>query len=118
LRDDAGSISAQLVGNPATGAAAATTGEQNQIFVYAIPLFASSGAIRMGGLQGSGQVTLAGLAPGSYRVIAFDAPQEIDFHTPEGLGKYTRMGATTTVEAGGTANVQIELVHTGNTEAE
>ena len=119
LRDDAGTISAQLVGDPVgTPATATTVGELHQIFVYAIPQFPSSGAIRMSGLQGSGQVTIGGLAPGPYRVVAFDAPQEIDFHTPDGLAKYAGMGATTTVEAGGTANVQVEVVHTGNTESE
>jgi len=51
-------------------------------------------------------------------VVAFDAPQEIDFHTPEGLAKYTAMGETTTIEAGGTANVQLDVVHTGNTDTE
>ena len=120
LRDDAGTISGQLVTDPAASAPATTgVGEQQQIFVYAIPLFASSGPIRMGVIPGSGQVSLAGLAPGSYRVIAFDAPQEIDFHTPDGLAKYSGMGATTTVDAGATANVQLEVVHTGaTTEAE
>jgi len=51
-------------------------------------------------------------------VIAFDAPQEIDFHTSDGLAKFSGMGAATTVEANGTANVQVEVVHTGNTDAE
>lgn len=119
LRDDAGTISAQLVRDPAAGTPApADVGEQQPTFVYAIPLFASSGSIRMSGMQGSGQVMLPGLAPGSYRVVAFDSPQEIDFHTPEGLAKYAGMGATTTVEAGGTANVQVEVIHTGTTDAE
>ncbi len=119
LRDDSGTISAQLTGDPAGATATATTtGEQHQIYVYAIPLFPSSGSIRMSGMLGSGQATISGLAPGSYRVIAFDAPQEIDFHTSDGLAKFSGMGATTTVEANGTANVQVEIVHTGNTDAE
>ena len=119
LRDDSGTISAQLTGDPGGATATATTtGEQRQIYVYAIPLFPSSGSIRMSGMLGSGQATISGLAPGSYRVIAFDAPQEIDFHTSDGLAKFSGMGATTTVEANGTANVQVEIVHTGNTDAE
>ena len=119
LRDDAGTISVELAGDSA-GAVPATTavGEQKQIYVYAIPLFESAGSIRMSGLQGPGQVAISGLAPGSYRVIAFDAPQEIDFHTPEGLAKYTGMGETTTVEANGTSNVQLEVIHTFNPDAE
>jgi hypothetical protein len=119
LRDDVATISAQLTGDPGTGAQSANAvGEQQQIFVYAIPLFPSTGSIRMSGMQGPGQVMLPGLAPGFYRVVAFDSPQEIDFHTPEGLAKYATMGATTTVDTGGTASVQLEVVHTGNTDAE
>jgi hypothetical protein len=119
LRDDTGTITAQL--NATTSdqqATTATAGEQKEIYVYAIPLFASSGPIRMSGFQGSGQVSISGLAPGQYRVIAFDAPQEIDFHTQDGLAKYAGQGQTTTLEASGTANVQLDVIHTVNTENE
>ncbi|HZD48707.1 MAG TPA: carboxypeptidase-like regulatory domain-containing protein [Silvibacterium sp.] len=119
LRDDTGTISAQVVSGSAGEQSGNTAvGEQHEIYVYAIPLFASSGPIRMSGLQGSGEATLSGLAPGSYRVVAFDAPQEIDFHTPEGLAKYAGMGETTSVDAGGSAHVQLDVIHTGNTETE
>jgi hypothetical protein len=117
LRDDTGTITAQLStsssGEPLT---TASVGEQQQIYVYAIPLFPFSGAIRMSGIQGSGQLTLQGLAPGSYRVVAFDAPQEIDFHSPEGLAKYAGMGQTISVDAGGSANVQLDVIHTVSTD--
>lgn len=119
LRNDTGTITAQLTGGvPGSQSSNAAVGEQQQIYVYAIPLFASSGPIRMSGGQVSGEVTLSGLAPGSYRVVAFDSPQEIDFHTPDGLAKYTGMGETATLDAGGSAHVQLEIVRTGNTEAE
>jgi hypothetical protein len=119
LRDDTATITAQLsTGSINVQTTATVSGERQQIYVYAIPLFASAGPIRMSGIQGSGQVTLGGLAPGSYRVVAFDAPQEIDFHTPEGLAKYSGQGQTTTVDAGGSANVQLDLIHTVSTENE
>jgi hypothetical protein len=119
LRDDTSTITAQINGGLAGSQSLnSSVGEQHQVYVYAIPLFASSGSIRMGGVQGSGEVSIAGLAPGSYRVVAFDAPQEIDFHTPEGLARYAAIGATTTVDAGGSAHVQLDVIHTGNTEAE
>jgi len=119
LRDDTATIAAQLSTasvDPQTGTA--SSGEQKDIYVYAIPLFASSTPIRMSGFQGSGQVSISGLAPGSYRVIAFDAPQEIDFHSPEGLAKYAGEGQTVTVDAGGTGNVQLDVIHTVSTESE
>jgi hypothetical protein len=119
LRNDTGTISAQL-SNGAIGqqTGAAALGEQQQIYVYAIPLFASSEQIKMGGMQATGQTTISGLAPGSYRVVAFDSPQEIDFHTPEGLAKYAGEGETVTVEAGGSASAQLDVIHITNTDAE
>ena len=119
LRDDTATITAQInTGLPGSQSPASSVGEQHEVYVYAIPLFPFSGPIRMSGGQGSGEVSIPGLAPGSYRVIAFDAPQEIDFHTPEGLAKYATMGATATVDAGGSAHVQLDIIRTGATEAE
>ena len=115
LRDDTATITAEITG---AQSANSSVGEQHEIYVYAIPLFASTGPIRMSGAQAWGEVTLAGLAPGSYRVVAFDAPQEIDFHTPEGLAKYSAMGETATVDAAGSAHVQLGVIHTGNAEAQ
>ncbi len=119
LRNDSGTISAQL-SNGAIGqqTGVAALGEQQQIYVYAIPLFATSEQIKMGGMQGSGQTTINGLAPGSYRVVAFDAPQEIDFHTPEGLAKYAGQGETVTVDPGGSANAQLDIIHVASTDVE
>ena len=117
LRDDAATITAQITGGlPTSPPTNSSVGEQHEVYVYAIPLFPSSGPIRMSGGQASGEVSLPGLAPGSYRIVAFDAPQEIDFHTPEGLSKYAGMGETATVDAGGSAHVQLDITHTGNTD--
>ncbi len=119
LRNDTGTITAQLSGSGiGQQAGAAALGEQQQIYVYAIPLFATSEQIKMGGMQGSGQTTITGLAPGSYRVVAFDAPQEIDFHTPEGLAKYAGQGETVTVDAGSSASAQLDVIHLTNTDVE
>ncbi len=119
LRDDSATITAQINGAlPGSQSSSSAAGEQHEVYVYAIPLFQSSSPIRMSGGQGSGEVSISGLAPGSYRVVAFDAPQEIDFHTPEALTKYIALGETATVDAGGSAHVQLDIIHTGNTEPE
>jgi hypothetical protein len=119
LRDDIATITAQINGGvPGSQSSSSAVGEQHEVYVYAIPLFPFAGTIRMSGTQGSGEVVLPGLAPGSYRIVAFDAPQDIDFHTTEGLAKYATMGETTTVDAGGSAHVQLDIIHTANTEAQ
>jgi len=119
LRNDTATITAQVnKGLPESAPPNSAFGEQYELYVYAIPLFPSSGPIRMSGGQGSGEVTLAGLAPGEYRVIAFDAPQEIDFHTAQGIARYSGMGENITVEANGSARVQLDLIRTGSMEAQ
>ena len=67
---------------------------------------------RSGSLQASGQFTIPNLAPGSYRVIACDSPQEIDFHSAEGLAAWAGKGQTVTVEAGGTTSADLDILHT------
>jgi hypothetical protein len=62
-------------------------------------------------MQASGQFTIPNLAPGSYRVVACDAPQEIDFHSTEGLAAWAAKGQTITVDPGGTASVELEVLH-------
>jgi hypothetical protein len=113
LRNDTGTISGQLSGQAGTTGSAAV-GEVRQAFIYAIPLYASSAPIAQAGAESSGQFTIPNLPPGSYRVVAFDALQEIDFHTAEGLAKYAGKGQTVTVEAGGAANAQLDLIQTGS----
>ncbi len=113
LRNDTGTISGQLNGQAGTTGSAAI-GEVRQAYIYAVPLYASSAPIAQAGAGSSGQFTISNLPPGSYRVLAFDAQQEIDFHTPEGLAKYAGKGQTVTVEAGGTANAQLDSIQTGS----
>jgi hypothetical protein len=122
LRDDSGSITGQLT-NALDSSASETngqpaSGEQQRVYIYAIPLFASAGQVGQTVVQNSGQFTISNLAPGPYRVVAFDSQQEIDFHTPQGLAKYAAMGQTVTVEASGTANVQLGLAQSSTAEAQ
>jgi hypothetical protein len=45
-------------------------------------------------------------------VVACDAAQEIDFHSTEGLAAWAGKGQTVTVDPGGTASVELEILHT------
>ncbi len=120
LRDDAGSITGQIMNGQTSSATESNgqpaVGEQQRVFVYAIPLFATAGQVSQITAQSSGQFTIGNLAPGSYRVVAFDSLQEIDFHTPQGLAKYAAVGQVVTVEASAAANVQLEVSQTGGGE--
>lgn len=114
LRDDGGTITGQLSGNtqgsPGTAAAA---GDNSQLFVYAIPLFPSASELPQVTTQSDRTFSIGNLAPGSYRVIACATPQEIDFHSPDGLSAWTGQGQTVTVAAGSTASVALSVSSCG-----
>jgi hypothetical protein len=118
LRNDPGTITGQIAslttnssGITNTSGPTPSAGERPQLWIYAIPLFSTPANLPTGSLQANGQFTIPNLAPGSYRVVACDAPQEIDFHSAEGLVAWAGKGQTVTVEAGGTASVDLDILH-------
>ena len=113
LRNDSGTITGEIDSQAASGAA---VGERPQVFIYAIPLFSTAARLPEGSMQANGTFTIPNLAPGSYRVVACDSPQEIDFHTPEGLATWSGKGQTVSVEASGTASVQLDVLHVEQTQ--
>lgn len=115
LRNDAGTISGQIASQTAnaagTSGAPPAAGERPQTWIYAIPLFSTAARLPEGSVQANGQFTIPDLAPGSYRVVACDAQQEIDFHSAEGLAAWAGKGETVTVDPGGTASVELDVLH-------
>jgi hypothetical protein len=109
LRNDAGTIAGRVKSG---SAAASIPGEQPRAWVYAIPLFPTTAGLTSTTSDAGGEFSIADLAPGSYRVIACDAPQEIDLDTPEGLARWSGRGQTVTVEAGATASVDLDRIAT------
>lgn len=119
LRNDGGSIVGKVdSATPGTGHAG-TGGESGEVlraWIYAIPLFPTTSHLPEASLQSNGQFTFGDLAPGSYRVVACDMPQQIDFHSQEGLAAWSGKGQVVTVDPGGTANVELTVVHGDSTE--
>jgi len=112
LRNDPGTITGEVVNQMANAApGAVAVGVRPQVWIYAIPLFSTAAHLPEGSMEPNGSFSISDLAPGSYRVVACDTPQEIDFHTAEGLAGWAGRGQTVTVEAGGTASVQLDVVH-------
>jgi hypothetical protein len=114
LRNDTGEIEG-TVNSEANGGAAtgAGSGEVKQVFVYAIPQFAYMGRIAQMPTALIGNFELPNLAPGTYSVIAFDRNIEIDADDADGLARISAQGQTVTVEAGGMAQVQLNVIHGG-----
>jgi hypothetical protein len=112
LRDDGGSITGQLNIGAANAPGTAPTDDTSQVTVYAIPQFPFAGRLPQSSVRLDGTFSFNNLAPGSYRVMACDSPQDIDFHSPDALAAWTGTSQTATVEAGGTAHVTLDVTHT------
>jgi hypothetical protein len=108
LRNDSGTITGEINSQAASGAA---VGERPQVWIYAIPLFSTAEQIRSVMPNPDGHFSCYGIAPGSYRVVACDSAQEIDFHTPEGLAAWSGKGQTISVEASSSVSVQLDVLH-------
>lgn len=110
LRNDSGTINGTIVSqNP--GALLSAPGQVPQIWIYAIPLFSSPSPLRNVMPNSDGQFSFYGVAPGSYRLVACDSQQEIDFHSPDALAAWAGKGQTVTVDPGGTASAELTVLH-------
>lgn len=107
LRDDSGKIAGQMNTGAMSGSGASTAQQSPAVQLCAIPLFPTVAQMPVTMTAPDGSFTFANLAPGSYRVTACDAPQDIDFHSADGLSAFTGKGQVVTVTAGGTAQVTL-----------
>jgi len=95
----------------AAGGANAVPGEVKPIFLYAIPTSQTSSQIPQTQGSGSESITFPNLAPGTYRVVAYDRFQQINLSDPQQLAEIASRGQTVTVSPGATASIQLDLIH-------
>ena len=117
LRDDGGTISGAIK-SQTPGGNLNPVGQMPRVWVYAIPLFSTATALRNVMPNSDGHFSFYAMAPGSYRLVACDAPQEIDFHSAEGLAAWAGKGETVSVDAGGTASAELDVLHIASEEAQ
>lgn len=80
-------------------------------FVYCIPLADSNGQYTEAGVSPDGTFTTQPLAPGAYRVLAFDRPQqELEFRNPEAMRAYEGKGPAVRISGGQTEHVRLQLI--------
>jgi hypothetical protein len=119
LRNDVGQISATVTppnsSAPPSGGPRAP-GEITLSYLYAFPVSRTTAILPQSQGQGSDPIVLANLAPGQYRVLAFDKPQDIDLSDPQQLARINSLGQLVNVTPGNTAAVQVDLIH-ASTEA-
>jgi hypothetical protein len=117
LRNNTGQIQCSVTPQAETETASNSTGENiapgevKPIFLYAIPSTQSSSQIPQAEGLGAQTVTFPNLAPGVYRVVAYDRYQQINLSDPEQLAEIASKGQTVTVSPGATASVQLDLIH-------
>jgi hypothetical protein len=81
--------------------------------VYCIPLADSSGQFTEVWVSPDGSFTSPPLAPGAYRVLAFDRPQsELEYRNPEAMRAYEANGPVVRVVGGQKEHVRLSLIST------
>jgi hypothetical protein len=104
LRNDTATLSVRLKDAPAT-----TDDASPRAFIYLLPQFDLASVVpESGPLSQSSQI--ANLQPGTYRVIALDQAFDLEYRNPKALEPYAGKGQTVTLEPGGTANVDLDVV--------
>jgi hypothetical protein len=129
MRDDTAEISGTVEGvtPPAQGAVNASgasgdargwtsyapSGGQAGAHIYCIPLPDSSGQITQIWVSPDGSFVSQGLAPGAYRMLAFDREQyELEYRDPEAMRTYDSKGPVVRVVGGQKEHVQLQLIST------
>jgi hypothetical protein len=119
LSNNGGQIKGTLNPSAQQNSASGTDdGQTSMVFAYAIPQFPSSAQMQMSATQGSGTLMFGNLAPGTYRVVALDKPEEIDMDDPAAMARWSAHGQLVTVEPGATASVQLDVFQTADSAEE
>ena len=91
----------------------APLGGQAAAHIYCIPLADSSGQLTEIWVSPDGSFVSQGLAPGAYRLLAFDRGQhELEYRNPEALRTYDSKGPVVRVVGGQKEHVQLQLIST------
>jgi hypothetical protein len=102
LRDDIAAITSKL-GNPS---------DDSFGHLLIAPQFAPMQP-RVVPVIGRSEFQSPGLAPGDYKVFAFDSIDQVEYTNPETLSRYEPHAATVSLSANGKASVTLELIRTG-----
>lgn len=124
MRDDMAEISGTVEGvtPPAKGPGGASGSlnsepGQSRMHVYCIPLTDSSGQFTEIWVHPDGTFNSAELAPGVYRVLAFDRVQtEIEYRNPEAMQGYDSKGFVVRVAGGQKERVTLRVIATSSFE--
>ena len=103
LRDDSATLKIQVKTDQ--------PGQQSTVLVFPDPLTPEPQARTI--LGAHGEFDPGPLAPGVYKIFAFDAADGMDSPDLEMLSRYASRAASVTVSASGSATVLVDVIHTG-----
>jgi len=104
MRDDSATLKIQVHGEK--------PGQQISVLVFPDPI--TNTEPRFHAMTQGGEVYAGQLAPGSYRIFAFDAGEEFDYSSIEAVNKYSGQATSVKVGASETASVAANLIHTAD----
>jgi hypothetical protein len=84
-----------------------------QVAVLMVPESAPAQPPKVGFSGGRGELQLGGLAPGEYKVFAFDRIDGLEYSNPEAMRPYLSRAASVTLAPNGITTVTVDLIRTG-----
>src|SRR5215469_1703563 len=75
-----------------------------------VPDHGSAAQARIAAAGGSGEFRFIQLAPGDYRLLAFDRINDLEYRDPEVLNSYLSRGVHVSVQANGQSSTSVELI--------
>lgn len=120
MRDDLAKVEVTIAGLHNSSLGSSETPSSRPValtpsaYIYWIPLPDSSGQFNQSVASSEGHVSME-LAPGTYRVFAFDHPQNsLPYRDAEAMRAYETQGQVVHLTAGQTQHVELELIQGGN----
>jgi hypothetical protein len=100
LRDDGATLtgSVQTDGNPTQGV------------TLLVPERSSAAQAKVAAAGSAGEFRFSHLAPGDYRVLAFDRINDVEYRDPDVLNSYLSRGVHVTLQANGQSSTPVDLI--------
>jgi hypothetical protein len=104
---------ASMAGNGMLGNGVSSGAMASPVRIYCIPLADRGGQFAEVWVSPDGSFSSQPLAPGTYRVLAFDRrPWELEYRNPEAMQAYETKGPVVSLVGGQKENVRLQLIST------
>jgi hypothetical protein len=115
MRDDSARLEGSVIGlRNSVGVSDAASprhiGDNEAAYVYCVPLPGGSGQFQQFGVSSDGKFTSQEMAPGTYRVLAFERPQPmLPYRDAEAMRPYESQGQVVNLISGQIQHLEVAL---------